>query len=177
MNDEQDIIVDNEDENLDDSVLEDEHRGDTIKKLKDKLREAEAKAKEHLDNWQRAQADFVNVRKRDEEAKQEFMKFAKSDILYELMPVLDAFELAVSHGNKDAEQIQKLLVSILKQHGLSEMNPQGEIFDPSRHEAIAMVKTEDKNLDNTVVDVFQKGYELNGKVIRAAKVRVGEYSA
>jgi molecular chaperone GrpE len=177
MHDEQDDITLDNEEGIDDSVLAEEAQGDTIKKLKEKLKVAEAKAKEHLDNWQRAQAEFVNLRKRDEEAKSDFLKFAKSDILSELIPVLDALELAVSHGNKDAESIERLLLNILKQHRLSEINPLGEVFDPSKHEAIAMVKTENSEEDNKVIDVFQKGYELDGKIIRPAKVRVGEASA
>ena len=63
-----DIVIDGDD--LDDSVVAEEHQADAIKKLKAKLKEAEAKAKEYLDGWQRSQADFVNLRKRDEEERE-----------------------------------------------------------------------------------------------------------
>ena len=95
MDEEKDIELDKE--GLDDSVVADEHAGDAIKKLKEKLKEAEAKAKEYLDGWQRAQADFVNIRKRDDEAKVEFLKFANSDLIFQLLPVLDSLELSLPH--------------------------------------------------------------------------------
>ncbi|MBX4181579.1 nucleotide exchange factor GrpE, partial [Candidatus Parcubacteria bacterium] len=90
-------------ENLDDSVVEEEYSAEKVKKLKEKLKVAEDKAKEYLDSWQRAQADFVNIRKRDEEGKLEFMKFAKSDMIEQLMPVLDSFELSLPHPSTKAE--------------------------------------------------------------------------
>jgi len=175
MNDEDDIQLDQDD--VDDSVVAEEHLGDSVKKLKEKLKDAEAKAKEHLDNWQRAQAEFVNLRKRDEEAKGDFMKFATAGLIEELLPVLDSLSLAVSHGDKGVEQVYAMFLKILKQRGLEELNPVGEAFDPSKHEAIAMVETNDQTKDHTVMDVLQKGYALNGKVIRPAKVRIGEYKA
>ena len=77
-------------EDLDDSVVAEEHANESISKLKGKLKDAEAKAKEYLDGWQRSQADFVNLRKRDEEAKVEFLKFATADLVSQLVPVLDS---------------------------------------------------------------------------------------
>lgn len=159
-------------ENLDDSVLAEEHQGDQVKRLKEKLKAAEDKAKEYLDGWQRAQADFVNIRKRDEEAKQEFLKFAKADIILQLMPVLDSLELAGEH----AGPVRKQLLQILKQNGLEELDPKGEVFDPRLHEAVGSVKTEDKNEDHKILEVMQKGYILSGKIIRPAKVRIGEWN-
>lgn len=170
MNDEEkDIELDKED--IDDSVIAEEHAGDQVKKLKEKVRAAEDKAKEYLDGWQRAQADFVNIRKRDEEAKLEFLKFAKSDLIEQLMPVLDSLSLAGGH----AEVIYKQLLQILKQNGLEEMNPVGEQFDPRLHESIGSIETEKKDEDHKILDVMQKGYILQGKIIRPAKVRIGEY--
>lgn len=174
MKDEDDITLDSED-NIDDSVVAEEAQGETIKKLRVRLKEAEAKAKEHLDNWQRAQAEFVNVRKRDEEAKGEFLKFAQAGIIEELLPVLDALQSAVSHGDKGIEQTYNLFLKILKQKGLEEIDPTGEAFDPSKHEAIGMTETKDKNEDHKVLEVLQKGYIMMGKVIRPAKVKIGEF--
>lgn len=171
--DNDDIQIENED--LDDSVVAEERQGETIKKLKGKLREAEEKAKEYLDTLQRAKADFINMRKRDEEAKAEFLKFAKSDVVSEIIPVLDSFTLAMQHGAKEVEPIQKQLLQILKQHGLEEINPIHQQFDPQQHEAIGMIQTENSEEDNLILDVMQKGYILSGKTIRPAKVRIGEY--
>ena len=165
------------DEELDDSVVAEEHQGDAIKKLKGKLKDAEAKAKEYLDGWQRAQADFVNIRKRDEEAKLDFLKFAKADLVEQLIPVLDSFELSLPHGNKELEVIYKQLIQILKSNGFEEENPLNQEFDPRRHEAIGTVETSDKSSDHKVLEVAQKGYILSGKIIRPAKVKVGEFKS
>lgn len=162
-------------EGLDDSVLAEEHMGDAVKKLKEKLKTAEEKAKEYLDQFQRAKADFVNMRKRDEDAKQEFVKFAKGDVLGELIPVLDGFNQAMSHGIEGVEPIYKLFIKILKEHGLEEINPLHKTFDPREHEAIGMVPTDDPDEDHKILEVLQKGYILSGKTLRPAKVRIGEY--
>jgi molecular chaperone GrpE len=173
MNDEEkDIHLDNED--LDDSVIAEEHASDSIAKLKGKLKIAEDKAREYLDGWQRAQADFVNIRKRDEEAKMEFLKFAKGDLIEQLMPVLDSLELSLPHGNKELEVIYRQLLSILKANGLDQDDPKGKPFDPRLHESIGVVESEDKKDDGLILEVVQKGYILSGKIIRPAKVRIGE---
>jgi molecular chaperone GrpE len=175
MSENDDVVFDDSPDGLDDSVVAEEAQGETIKKLRSKLKDAEGKAKEHLDNWQRAQAEFVNLRKRDEEAKTEFVKFAKSAVLEELIPVLDSFTLALAHGNKDVEPIYNQFLKILKAHGVTEVNPLGEPFDPRLHEAVGMIETENMDDDHKVLEVFQKGYLLNDRVLRPAKVRIGEF--
>jgi molecular chaperone GrpE len=176
MNDENDdVIIDDEDENLDDSVLAEEAQTDTIKKLREKLKAAEGKAKEYLDSWQRSQAEFLNLRKRDEEAQSEFTKFANKKILLELIPVLDSFNIALSQGHKELEPVYLQLLSVLKANGLEEISALGEEFNPNFHEAVVMVKTEKEEEDNKVLETLQNGYILSGKVIRPSKVKVGEY--
>jgi molecular chaperone GrpE len=176
MSDENDdIVIDDEDENLDDSVLAEEAQGDTIKKLREKLKLAEGKAKEYLDSWQRSQAEFVNLRKRDEEAQSEFIKFSNRKILQELIPVLDSFNIALSQGHKELEPVYLQLLAVLKANGLEEIPAEGEEFNPNFHEAIAVVATDNKDEDHKVMETLQNGYTLSGKVIRPAKVRVGEY--
>ncbi len=175
MNDaEKDIELDRED--IDDSVVAEEHATDAIAKLKGKLKEAEGKAKEYLDGWQRSQADFSNLRKRDEEAKVEFLKYANQGLIEELIPVLDSFNIAMSHGNKEIEPVYKQFMSIMKSRGLEELDPVGEAFDPRLHEAMGMTPTEKKDEDHKVLEVMQKGYKLGEKIVRAAKVRIGEFN-
>lgn len=169
----EDFELDKED--LDDSVLSEEHLGEAVKKLKGKLHEAEQKAKEYLDHLQRAKADFVNMRRRDEEAKAEFVKFAKSDVLSELIPILDSLNLAMSHGERSVEPIHKQFMQILRQHGLEEDDPLWKPFDPAFHEAVGVVKTDKEKEDHKILEVMQKGYILSGKVLRPAKVKIGEY--
>jgi molecular chaperone GrpE len=175
MQEEHDDIELDPETGIDDSVLGEEHQADTIKKLKEKLKQAESKAKENLDNWQRAQADFVNLRKRDDEAKVEFLKFAKAGIMEDIIPVLDSFTQALAHGQKEAEPIYSQLMQILKRNGLEELNPLGEQFDPSKHESVGVIETDKEDEDHKIMEVFQKGYALEGKIIRPAKVRIGEY--
>jgi len=197
------------DENNDDIIIEDDPELSSPKgvekKLREKLKEAEAKAKEYLDSWQRTQADFVNTRKRDEEAKLEFMKFAVSGLVEDLLPVIDSFELALvgennpekeldlpAHGHPPAggsgnsrsnqvlsreglEMIYKQLMQVLRSKGLEELNPLGQPFDPKEHESIGFVSAEKSEDDHKVLEVVQKGYILSGKILRPAKVRIGEY--
>ena len=181
MEENDDIQIDSGSD-LDDSVVSEEHQVDAIKKLKEKLKVAEEKARESLNDLQRAKADFVNMRKRDEEDKQNFIKFAKSSLIEDLMPVLDALQLALAHGDpakdgagKGSEQIYSLLSKILKQNGLEEINPSKEVFDPMYHEAVGMIATENEEEDHKILEVMSKGYILSGKVIRPAKVRIGEF--
>ncbi|MEX2013953.1 MAG: nucleotide exchange factor GrpE, partial [Parcubacteria group bacterium] len=137
---------------------------------------AESKAREYLDGWQRAQADFANLRRRDEETKVEFIKYAKLSVLEELIPVLDSFNIALAQGHKDLEPLNNQLAAVLKANGLEEINPEGELFSPHEHEALATVPTDKSEDDHKVLEVLQKGYKLSGKVVRPAKVKVGEYN-
>jgi molecular chaperone GrpE len=177
MKDENDDVVLDSEDNIDDSVVAEEHQGDAIKKLKEKLKNAEEKAKEYLDKWQRTQADFINIRKRDEEDKADFLKFSNAALITELLPVIDALSLAVSGGDKGVGQTFALLMKTLKKHGLEELNPTGEVFNPGLHEAVATVQAEKKDEDNKVLEVLQKGYIISGKCIRPAKVKVGEFTS
>lgn len=176
MNEENDDIELDTETGIDDSVLAEKAQGGTIKKLKEKLKEAETKAKENLDNWQRAQADFVNLRKRDEEAKTEFLKFAKAGMIAEMIPVLDSFNQAIAHGHKDVEPIYGQMMQILKQNNLEELDPLGEPFNPSLHEAVGSIETDKEDEDHKILEVFQKGYSLDGRVLRPTKVRIGTYT-
>ncbi len=156
---------------------------DKTDKLKAQIKELQKKNAELLDSWQRDKADFINTRKRDEEDKKEFLKFAKADIISELLPVLDAFEGAMK--NKEAwekvdknwrvgvEYIHSQLINTLTSHGLRVINPLGEMYNEKRDEAIESVKIDDKEKDGKILDVVQVGYELNGKEIRPPKVKVG----
>ena len=154
-----------------------------VAKLKSRIKELEEKNGKLLDSWQRDKADFINARKRDDESKAEFLKFAKADIISELLPVLDAFESAFK--NKDAwekvdknwrvgvEYIHSHLNSILSGHGLRVINPIGETYDPKRDEAVGTIKVDSDRDEGKILDVISFGYELNGKEIRPPKVKVG----
>lgn len=197
MSDENDIQIETEEstkkkgahpdaDTLDDSVIAEESQNETIKKLKEKLKIAESEKQEYLTGWQRAKADLINARKRDEEDKRAFAKRATEDLIVELVPVLQSFESAMA--NKEAwekidknwrvgvEYIAGQLKKALTDHGLTEIDPLGKEFDPTRDEAMEHVVVTDKNKHNSVVEVLLKGYELNGTVIRAPRVKVAQFT-
>jgi len=171
-------------EDNDDVEVSEEFSKDAIKALKEKLKKAEKERREYLEGWQRDKADFVNAKKRAEEAQKDFAKFASESLVSDLIPVLDSFEMAM--GNKEAwekidknwrmgvEHIANQLKGTLQAQGLVEIDPIGQPFDHNRDEAIAYEPVEDKSQDHKVIAVIQKGYTLNGKSIRPAKVKVGE---
>ncbi len=158
-----------------------------LKQLREKLKKAEAERMEYLAGWQRAKADLINARKRDNEDKKEFIKYANQDLIGEILVVLDSFEMAFV--NKEVwekvdknwrigvEYIYSQLVSVLDKFDLKALNPVGQKFDPNHHISIEGVAVTDKAQDGMIVEVVQKGYELNGKVVRAPKVKVGELKA
>lgn len=154
--------------------------------LKSKVKELEAKASEYLNGWQRDKADFLNLRKKDEEIKKGIVSLAKEDLITELIPVLDSFESAMK--NKEVwekvdpnwrvgvEYIASQLKQTLEDNGLKKIYPLGQPFDHTRDEALEMVSIEDKSQDGVVVEVVQTGYMFGDHLVRPPKVKVGEYN-
>jgi len=149
-----------------------------IEGLKEALTEARAKAEANLAGWQRAQADFINYKKRSEQEKQELGKFANSVLILNLLPVLDDFERAFSSlPPKTAKLswvdgiklIERKLWAVLQAQGVSPIKALGEPFDPTLHEAVR----QDKGKEGIVIEEIQKGYMLEDRVIRPAMVVVG----
>jgi len=148
------------------------------------LEDARNKADEHWDQCLRLNADIENLRRRHERELEKAHKFALENFAKELLPVTDSLELglnAVSEGNADAsktlkegsELTLKLLKAALEKFGLKELNPVGEPFNPEWHQAMSMQES-DKVSPNTVINVFQKGYQLNERLIRPAMVVVAK---
>lgn len=146
----------------------------------EELRKKAEEAAALQDKWLRAHADFENSRRRMEKDRVEFAKYASEDIIVELIDILDNFE----RGLKSAEQkkdfdllhqgvdmILKQLHQLLESRGLKRIKSTGENFDPYKHEALEVVPGAPE-MDGKVSDELQTGYELNGRVIRPAKVRV-----
>ena len=153
-----------------------------IKILKEMLAEAKAKAEANLAGWQRAQADFLNYKKRSEQEKQNLSKFANSVLILNLLPVLDDFERAYSSIPPKMAKlswvdgiklIERKLWAVLQAQGLSPIKALGEPFDPQFHEAIR----QDKGKEGIVIEEIQKGYLLEDRVIRPSKVVVGNGEA
>jgi molecular chaperone GrpE len=153
--------------------------GDDCQKSLDELRE---KYDELNDRYLRLYSEFDNYRKRTNKEKLELIKSASEDLIVDLLPVLDDFERALKafeDHNADPELIAGVeliynkLFNILKQKGLKPMDSMGKEFDTDYHEALTNVPAPSEDLKGKVVDVIQKGYLLNDKVIRFAKVVVG----
>lgn len=173
------------DSDIDDSVVAEESQSATIKKLREKLAQATEEKQKYLTDLQKAKADFINLRKRDEEEKEGIIRFANEQLLAEFISTLDSIELAQKDTKiweslpvdwrKGIESIFTQLKNTLKKAGLEEIEADGEVFDPRLHEAIQTVKTGDNKQDHVVASVFQTGYKLFGKVLRPAKVTIWSY--
>jgi len=124
-------------------------------------------------------ADFDNLRKRNEREKAEYTRYALSEVMLDLLGVLDNFERALEHAPSSVgddfrtgvEMIARQLTEVLRKHGVVEVDAEGVPFDPQVHEAIMREETAAVP-HGTVVQVFQKGYVLNDRLLRAARVKV-----
>lgn len=165
---------------------EDESTPRLLSKLREKLKELESEKQNYLNLLQRERADFVNYRKRNDEEKKEFIKFANESLIGEIIPVLESFEMAFSNKKvweslpvewrKGVEYIHSQLLNTLKGNGLEELSPsKGEKFDPNIHIAESSAPTFDKKEDSVIIQVIKKGYRLNGKMITPPRVIVAEY--
>jgi len=148
---------------------------ETLKKL---LAETQAKAEANLAGWQRAQADFMNYKRRSEQEREELAQLANSVLILSLLPVLDDFERAFVSIPPRLEKtswmdgiklVERKLWASLEAQGLSPIKALGEPFDPNLHEAVR----QDKGKEGIVIEEVQKGYKLYDRVIRPAMVVVG----
>ncbi len=147
--------------------------------LEQLLKEAESRSAEHHDAWMRAKAETENIRKRAQTDVANAHKYAVDSFSSELLTVMDSLEAALAVENATVENYkngmeltQKQLTSVFDKFNIKEVNPQGEKFDPHQHQAMTMV---DSDLaPNTVVQVMQKGYKLNERIIRPALVMVSK---
>ena len=146
------------------------------------LDKARAEAESYLDDLRRLQADFDNYRKRTLREQTARAASASQALVARLLPVLDNFELAVSSAErsrdfdrmlKGVEMVFGELREVLEAEGLVRIEAEGKPFDPERHEAVIAVEEEDTE-PGMVVDIVRAGYELRGKVLRPAMVKVAK---
>lgn len=129
------------------------------------------------DKYIRLVAEFENFKKRNFKEKLEMMKNAAQDTMSALLPVLDDFDRAANSPEGLSEGILLIhnkLKSILENKGLKPMESTGEPFDPELHEALTEIPAPTEELKGKIVDTIEKGYQLNDKIIRHAKVVVGK---
>ena len=146
---------------------------------KDPVKEAQELADKSLDMARRLQADFDNYRKRTARENEEFRKYACAGIVTDLLNIVDDLDRALEHAKEDDDLtvgirgVRANLMKVLESNGLKEIPADGK-FDPNYHEALCTVEGEE---DDMVAEVLQKGYTLNGKVIRYTKVKVTRKTA
>ncbi|MBN1176295.1 MAG: nucleotide exchange factor GrpE [Dehalococcoidales bacterium] len=150
--------------------------------LEESLAEEKKKAEEYLANWQRAQADFINYKRRSEQERQEFNAYANANLILSLLPVIDDLERALEavparYKKHDwvegVRLVERKFKTILEGHGVKEIKAAGEDFDPNFHEALR----QDSGEEGKVIEEFQKGYMLKDKLLRPARVVVGNGEA
>ncbi len=166
--------------------------------LIEKQGECEKKCEEYLNNWKRAQADFENYKKEEVERISTLIKYAKEDMILNILPILDNIELAEKQlpeklkkgeegtpqsieWTKGFLQIKKQIEEFLKKEGIEEIKAMGEKFYPETMEAVGEADLSSEALakgeggkSGIVIEELQKGYNMNGKVLRPAKVKISK---
>lgn len=145
----------------------------------DELAEEKAKAESYLASWQRTAADFQNYKRRVEQEREEMARFANASLLMNMLPLMDDLERALDNVDSHIagmtwldgiRLIHRKFQALLEMHGVSEIEAEGQTFDPNIHEAVTFGAGE----ENRVIGVVQKGYRLGGRVLRPAMVVVGQ---
>jgi len=153
-----------------------------IKELEKKLQECEKTKQEYLGGWQRTRADFLNYKKEELERAEGLIKFAKEGMILKILSILDNFEIAeksLPQNLKEDKNIKGLLLiknqlkEFLKQNGVEEIKLKGKKFDPAFCEVIEEIEDKEKE-SGVVIEEIQKGYKINGRVLRPAKVKVAK---
>lgn len=141
-----------------------------VKKKREKIDDLKKKIEELENKWKRALADYDNLRKRVKKEKEGFVKFSNASLIDKLLPALDSLEKCTEHlKDKGLKLTLEQFRKVLESEGLKEIEAEGEKFDPELMDAVEMVKGE----KNKVIEVVLKGYMLNNKILRPAKVKVG----
>lgn len=154
----------------------------SLEEIKKKLEECEKLKNEYLAGWQRARADLINYKKEELERVGNLIKYASEGLILELLPILDNFEVAekkLPENLKNDENVKGLLLikkqfqDFLKKQGVEEIKSVGEKFDPSLHEVVEEIETDEKET-GIIIEEIQKGYKINGRLLRPAKVKVSK---
>ncbi len=149
-----------------------------MESLRDALDAEKKKAEEYLGNWQRAQADFINYKRRTEQERLEFNNYANASLIINILPVLDDMERALEAVPSKYKKhdwvegvrlVERKFKTTLEGQGVKPINALGEVFDPNYHEALRQGKGE----EGIILEEIQKGYMLNDKLLRPARVVVG----
>lgn len=176
-------IEQDEVENAPEEIVENEE----LSKEEPASAEATDEAMEYLNGWKRCQADFENFKKRQADSQKDLIRYSTQSIILQVLPVIDNFHASTDHIPEDQKNnpwvtgimyIQKQLEQVLADNGVEEMKiEKGDNFDPAQHEAVEdkeckSCKSKDYKFQNKIKKVLTRGYRINDKVIRAARVIV-----
>lgn len=179
MSEHDDVVIEPDDESLEGEGSSASKLTEKLKKLREELVKANLEKQEYLDGWQRAKADYVNVRKRAEEDRQTLVRSAAAGIVKALLPALDSFDHALEAKEASSawadgiKNTHAQLMKALEAEGLRSFDPTGETFDPNWHEPVETLAVDTEEEENKVIKTHQRGYSLNGMIIRPARVAVG----
>lgn len=168
-------VEENQEENREDS----EEGREAEDESEEEILDDNSEIQKLKDSYLRLQADFANYKRRNEKEKQDIYKYASEKLITKLLSVEDNLERALGQGQDDDPVVQgimlvqKELMGILKSEGLTEIESDGQPFDPNVHHAVFMEESEEYDTEH-VIETFQKGYKLNEKVIRPAMVKVAK---
>lgn len=144
---------------------------DKLKKNKEKLKGCQKEKEDYLTQLQISRADLINYRRRQELVLEELRKYGQSNLILEIIPVLDSLTIG-SEKDKGLEIIKEQLENILKKYGLREIKSVGEIFNPEIHDAIEEVESDEKR--GIIIEEIQKGYMIEDKLLRPSKVKIAK---
>jgi molecular chaperone GrpE len=143
----------------------------SVEALLDDLDRVTSERDAYLDDTRRLAAEFANFRRQVEKRNVDLLEQANAALVEKLLPTLDACDAAVLHGATDVEAVFATLLGTLEKEGLERIRPEGDPFDPTRHEAV-MHEHDDGGHGPTVVGVLRTGYAWKGRVLRPAMVKV-----
>lgn len=151
--------------------------GEESKETKEKLLAAEKAADDYKDKWMRLAAEFDNYKKRNARLRTDSLQEGRGEMVVKILPIGDnldrALKMDVDESTlKGLEMLKKSFSDVLTAVGVTETSAKGERFDPAFHEAVMQVPTEDEAADDTIAEVYTKGYKLGDKIIRYAQVSV-----
>lgn len=153
-----------------------------VEQLTKELEEARREAAENYDRFLRARAELENYRKRVQREKADLMKFGNEQLLRELLPALDHLELAIRHA-KESRSLEALvqgveltlnqIMEVMERFGVRPIEAVGQPFDPTKHEAVSQVET-DEHEPGTVIEEVQRGYAFHERLLRPSRVTVAK---
>jgi molecular chaperone GrpE len=174
--------IDDEVEDITDSIISQLITEDELDQLKKELEEARKQADENLDGWQRARAEFANYKKRIERERAEDRNRITGEIILQYLGAMDDFERALKDRPEDPEMaswaegidlIYRKMKGILESEGVEPIPAEGGNFDPNFHEAISHEESNDHD-EGEILEVVQQGYMIGDRVLRPAVVRVAK---